>query len=1581
VVLRLAACGWVALLAALVPRAAAAQHITIDGTIHRPLTLTGPHYLIGAGLGREVGGNLFESFGVFGLAAGESAAFTGPAGVVNIIGRMTGGYPSTINGAVQSDIAGANLYLINPEGVVFGPRATVNVTGSFYASTADYLALGHNGRFRATHPDGSRLTAAPPSAFGFLAAKPAAITVNGSQLGSVPGTLGLVGGPISVRGGAGVQAGAIDVTAVAGKGVVPVNPRRKAATTVARFGRVAIKGGSTFDAVNAAAGKAGGLAVTAGRLRLSGGAQLLSTGEDSGHGDPIRVSARSILIQKGAEIASNALGTGNGGSVQITAGNLRILAGGAIVSRTIADGNGGNVRVTARSLRVAGSGAINSFTGGAGRGGEVSVDAGTLSVTRAGEILTVALAGSHGGAGAVVVAAGRLEVVDGSIGSDAAPVSGGTPASAGNAGDVTVRARSLRVAEAGAIASETHGAGNGGAVSVDVTGEGTGALTIRTNGQITAATSGAGDGGRIEVEVAGGLTIDGAAAKPNLQTGIVGATAGPGTGGSVRVAAHRLRILGGGAIGSNPSGSGNAGDVTVTARSARLAGFGLIGSETFGAGNGGGVAVDVTGRGRGALTIRTNGEIAGFTFGAGNGGRIAVDVAGGLTIDGAGANPRFSTGIDASAEPGSNGNAGDLAVAARRLRLADFATISSNTSGAGHGGKVSVDVTGEGCGALTIRTNGMIDAGAFAAGDGGRIAVDVAGGLTIDAAGSDRRLVTGIAASTNPHSTGNAGSVTVRAGQITIVGFGGAISVATFGPGAGGEISVTAGRLRLAQFAMIDSETIGSARPGGKVSVDVTGEGAGALTIQSNGEIIANTFGAGNGGRIAVDVAGGLTIDGAGANPRDVTGITASAAAGSQGNAGDLSVRAGSLTLVDGGVIESAALGARNSQPASTGNGGRVTVTVSGALSIEGPGSEIATTADVGTIGNAGSVTVGAGQITLEARGEIAAATFGAGNGGRIEVDVVGALKIDGTGVNPGSSTGINASAEPGSTGNAGDMSVSSGSLMLLNGGVILSAAIGAFDHQPASTGNAGKVAVTVTGALSIDGPGSEIGTTTDPGTIGSAGSVMVRAGAVTLGEFGAIASTSFGAGNGGNVAVDVAGAGAGALTIRTDGVIAASTFGAGTGGRIAVAVAGRLIIDGAGANPHDVTGITASADAGSTGNAGDLSVYAGSLTLVDGGAIESAAIGARHSRPASTGNAGKITVTVAGLLSIEGPGSEIGTTTDAGTIGNAGSVTVSAGGIMVGTGGGILSTTAGTGAGGSVDVTASAVLLLDGAGTEIAASATGRRSGPGGNVTVAADNLIVEGGAEIASTTAGTGTGGNVAVSAGSEIVLSGAGPQITARSTGRGNAGPVAVSASRLLMNNGAAISTQAKAASGGDISLSVGDLLFLANSEITTSVQGPTSASNGGNINIGADLAVLDHGNIIADAIGGNGGNIDIVTGAFIASPDSLVQATSQKGISGIVSITGITPLNGALVALSSELRSAVALTADSCAARAGRLQSSLVEAGRGGLPQDPNATLPALYIASRDVAIGQRVVAHRAEVGGDPRAAPRAALRCG
>ena len=164
--------------------ATAAAQIVTDGTVGPAGALAGPNFVIGEALGTRAGANLFHSFSDFNVLQGQSATFTSNfAGATdNVISRVTGGNASTIDGLLRSDIAGADFWLINPNGLVFGANAVLDVPAGFYASTADVLELADGGSFRATNPGASSLTIAPPSAFGFLDATIGTIAANGAQL-------------------------------------------------------------------------------------------------------------------------------------------------------------------------------------------------------------------------------------------------------------------------------------------------------------------------------------------------------------------------------------------------------------------------------------------------------------------------------------------------------------------------------------------------------------------------------------------------------------------------------------------------------------------------------------------------------------------------------------------------------------------------------------------------------------------------------------------------------------------------------------------------------------------------------------------------------------------------------------------------------------------------------------------------------------------------------------------------------------------------------------------------------------------------------------------------------------------------------------------------------------------------------------------------------------------------------------------------------------------------------------------------------------------------------------------------------
>jgi len=124
------------------PAPAAHAQISTDGTFSPAMQLPGPDFRIGAELGKQVEGNLFHSFSDFNIRLGEIATFAGPDSVKNIISRVTGGNVSQIDGLLRSEIPGANFFMFNPAGLMFGKNASIDIGGSFHISTADYLRLG-----------------------------------------------------------------------------------------------------------------------------------------------------------------------------------------------------------------------------------------------------------------------------------------------------------------------------------------------------------------------------------------------------------------------------------------------------------------------------------------------------------------------------------------------------------------------------------------------------------------------------------------------------------------------------------------------------------------------------------------------------------------------------------------------------------------------------------------------------------------------------------------------------------------------------------------------------------------------------------------------------------------------------------------------------------------------------------------------------------------------------------------------------------------------------------------------------------------------------------------------------------------------------------------------------------------------------------------------------------------------------------------------------------------------------------------------------------------------------------------------
>ncbi|MFN5514619.1 MAG: CHAT domain-containing protein [Cyanobacteriota bacterium] len=170
------------------------------------------------------GRNLFHSFQEFGLSTQQIANFIANPQIQNILGRVVGGNPSFINGLLQVSGANANLFLMNPSGIVFGPNAALNVPASFAATTATGINFGA-GQFNAFGANNYSALTGTPQGFVFQGLQPGAI-VNAGNLSVNPGEgIALVGSAVINTGTINAPGGEITLTAVPGAGLVRISQK------------------------------------------------------------------------------------------------------------------------------------------------------------------------------------------------------------------------------------------------------------------------------------------------------------------------------------------------------------------------------------------------------------------------------------------------------------------------------------------------------------------------------------------------------------------------------------------------------------------------------------------------------------------------------------------------------------------------------------------------------------------------------------------------------------------------------------------------------------------------------------------------------------------------------------------------------------------------------------------------------------------------------------------------------------------------------------------------------------------------------------------------------------------------------------------------------------------------------------------------------------------------------------------------------------------------------------------------------------------------------------------------------------
>jgi filamentous hemagglutinin family protein len=168
------------------------------------------------------GGNLFHSFSQFNVGQNQTANFISSPNIQNIIGRINGGDASIINGILQVTGGTSNLFLMNPAGIVFGANASLNLPGSFTATTATGINFG-DGQFNAIGSNNYTNLVGNPTAFTFAVSQPGSI-VNGGNLAVSSGqNIDLIGGTIVSTGTVSAPKGNVNIAAVPGQSLVRIS--------------------------------------------------------------------------------------------------------------------------------------------------------------------------------------------------------------------------------------------------------------------------------------------------------------------------------------------------------------------------------------------------------------------------------------------------------------------------------------------------------------------------------------------------------------------------------------------------------------------------------------------------------------------------------------------------------------------------------------------------------------------------------------------------------------------------------------------------------------------------------------------------------------------------------------------------------------------------------------------------------------------------------------------------------------------------------------------------------------------------------------------------------------------------------------------------------------------------------------------------------------------------------------------------------------------------------------------------------------------------------------------------------------
>ncbi|NER33196.1 MAG: filamentous hemagglutinin N-terminal domain-containing protein [Oscillatoria sp. SIO1A7] len=1222
--------------------------------------------------GTPIGGNLFHSFQEFSLPTGTEAYFNNSLTIENILTRVTGGSISNIDGILRANGA-ANLFLLNPNGIVFGPNAALNIGGSFFASTADSLRLSDGSDFSATSPNapplltinvplGLQLGPSP----GKIINQSRASNSNGNTVGlSVqPGeTIGLVGGDISIEGGAiDAPVGKIQLISLADGFWEFGQEQNSSLESVpignSQFGNIELTRESNVSTSGAGGGS---IDIVAGKLSVRDGSQLtaITQGDQAGGGlrinavESVEVIGNSADGLEPSRISSQTQGAGSAGDLTIETSNLTVNDG-IISAATFASGAGGNLTVRATSSVELVGGTVDGIFRGlvnaalaTGDAGDLTVETGRLIVRNGGFIFSGNRNEGNGG-NLFVTATEKVEVsgtsTDGTLPS--------TIQSAASSGSELVQMRF----------GESFPRGNAGDLRIE-----TGSLIVTDGAEISAGTNGSGNSGNLTIVASESVEVRGTSGDGQLVSNLATDITGAGAGGNLTIETGRLLLAEGGYLSASTFGAGAGGDINVRAsESVELRGTGFeqferdfiasFVNETLteadrttglfalssGSGASGDVTIETT-----DLMLKNGSIVSALTFGSGTGGRVAIRAE---KVD--------ALGSMVTASTVSDGAGGDIEIDTAQLLLRDGALLGNSSVGSGDSGNILVRAS-EKVELSSTPAGAIVGTGMFAQSFGG---TGAGGNIQIDTG----RLIVRDGARVSASSGLFTGNDIIRTG----------------GAGANIEAIATeeveiAGMSPDGQFRSALSSTTYTSAPAGKVTVNT-----GRLIVRDGAEISTSAFGDGAGGDVTVRASEEVAIIGVGfedfrqnINQRffdgtlrvsdRITGVFAGTAG--VGAAGNITINTQQLTVANGAIVSALTFG--------LGQGGRIAIQ---ANKIETSASGIGAS----TLGSgaAGNIEIDTAQLIVRDGAIIAASTIDEGAGGNIVVRASESVELSSALASALFATGI-FSDTFGGTGAGGNIEIDTARLSIADGASL-------------STRTGLLIGDSI---INVGGKGRNI-------EVRASESVEVSG---VSGNFRSqVSAASFSSGDAGQVRISTRN-----LTVRDGAEISVATLGSGQGGSLTIEASETVLLTGRSGDGRFTSSLLAASGDPAlatqpTGAAGDLTIIGGDLLVTDGATVAVNSLG--------SGNAGALTA-IAGKIILD----DRSTMTASPNAAQGGNINLTAPDLQLRRNSGI-STDAGASDGGNITIETDNLAALE--NSDISANAL---AGFGGRVSINAEGIF----------------------------------------------------------------------------------------------------------------------------------------------------------------------------------------------------------------------------------------------------------------